>query len=115
MPSSSVCAQSTRRRLPDSASKIIFSPEALAELDDIYGYHADVASEAVAGRVTAGLTDRIEILRTNPRLGPVGRLPSGLRVLVQGAYRIYYEPREDHVRIVRILHQSRDENTAFDR
>ena len=82
--------------------KIIFSPQALADLEEAVRYIAQ-DDPAAAVRIGNELIDRVEILENFPLLGaPYPKRP-GVRRLVSRPYLIFYRFREQD-NFVDILH-----------
>ena len=72
--------------------KIIFSPQALADLEEVVR-HIAKDDPATAVRIGNALIDRVEILENFPLLGaPYPKRP-GVRKLVSRPYLIFYRPR----------------------
>ena len=90
--------------------KIIFSPQALADLESAVRFIAEDNPDA-AVRVGNALIDRVAILEGFPLLGsPYPKRP-GVRKLVSRPYVIYYRPRleESCEVILRYWHGARGE------
>lgn len=90
--------------------KIIFSPQAIADLESAVRFIAKDNPDA-AVRVGNALIDRVSILENFPLVGsPYPKRP-GVRKLVSRPYIIYYRPRleEDCVDILRYWHGARTE------
>jgi toxin ParE1/3/4 len=90
--------------------KIIFSPQAIADLESAVRYIAQ-DKPAAAVRVGHALIDRVSILESFPLIGsPYPKRP-GVRRLVSRPYVIFYRPRlkEDCVDILRYWHAARGE------
>jgi plasmid stabilization system protein ParE len=90
--------------------KIIFSPHAVADLEEVVRYIAK-DDPATAVRVGNELIDRVAILENFPLLGaPYPKRP-GVRKLVSRPYLIFYRPRleENSVDILRYWHGARTE------
>ena len=89
--------------------KIVFSPQALADLETVVRYIAR-ENPAAAVRVGNSLIDRVAILENFPMIGPQYRKRPGVRLLVSRPYVIYYRPRlaENCVDILRYWHGSRE-------
>jgi toxin ParE1/3/4 len=89
--------------------RILRTPDALQDLDDIWDYIAQ-DSVTAADKLLDQLQGRFEVLAANPELGELQPL------LVDGTYRrfcfrkyvIYYHPLEDGIVLVRVLHGSRE-------
>ncbi len=85
--------------------KIIFSPQAIADLEEVVR-HIARDDPATAARIGNALIDRVEILENFPLLGaPYPKRP-GVRKLVSRPYLIFYRPRlgKDYVDILRYWH-----------
>lgn len=85
-----------------------YVPRAERDLDEIWLYIAETSVER-ADAFVDDLTDRIALLGHHPSIGPERpELGSGYRCLPVGDYVAYYRITERAVRIVRVLHGSRD-------
>ena len=85
--------------------KIIFSPQAIADLEGVVR-HIARDDPVTAVRIGNALIDRVEILENFPLLGaPYAKRP-GVRKLVSRPYLIFYRFREqnDAVDILRYWH-----------
>ncbi len=90
--------------------KIIFAPQAIADLEEVVRYIAK--DDAVAAeRVGLALIDRVAILENFPLLGSPYAKRAGIRRLVSPPYIIFYRPkvREGRVDILRYWHAARGE------
>ena len=90
--------------------KIIFSPQAIADLESAVRFIAKENPDA-ALRVGNALIDRVAILENFPLLGsPYPKRP-GVRKLVSRPYIIFYRPRleENCLDILRYWHGARGE------
>lgn len=90
------------------------SPQAEADLDDIWTYYA--RRDAVeADLFTYQILERCLLLASQPLMGRERpELADGLRSLALGKYVIFYRLHSNGVEIVRILHGSRDLEGLFD-
>ena len=90
--------------------KIIFSPQAIADLEEVVRHIAK--DDAVAAiRIGNALIDRVEILENFPLLGaPYSKRPD-VRKLVSRPFLIFYRARleENSVDILRYWHGARTE------
>jgi toxin ParE1/3/4 len=101
----------TQRRLP---LRLEFTPLAIQDLGDIWLYHAESRGPDIADEIVEDLSDRIDILRTNPLIGPRRHeIADGLRMLVVGNYLAFYMVRSTTINVVRILHGARDIKTIM--
>ncbi|HEX5399272.1 MAG TPA: type II toxin-antitoxin system RelE/ParE family toxin [Verrucomicrobiae bacterium] len=90
--------------------KIIFSPQAIADLEAAVRFIA-VDNPEAAIRVGNGLIDRAAILQNFPLVGSAYPKRPGVRKLVSQPYLIFYRFRETEsvVDILRYWHGSRGE------
>jgi plasmid stabilization system protein ParE len=70
-------------------NQIILAPEAEQDLDEIVAYIAK-DNPAAAEKFGIRLIERVELLKSFPRLGRVVRGRRGERVLVEGSILIFY-------------------------
>lgn len=84
------------------------------DLKEIWAYVAESNPEA-ANRLIKEITRRFAILRDHPHVGrEQDKLLVNLRSLVVKNYLIFYQPFEDGVEILRVLHGSRDIGSIFE-
>lgn len=90
--------------------KIIFAPQAIADLEQAVQYIARDNPEA-AIRMGMGLIDRVAILEHFPLIGSPYPKRFGVRKLVARPYIIFYraKPKENYVEILRYWHGARGE------
>lgn len=87
-----------------------FSPEALADLQDIWAYIASDNLRA-ADKLEEAIYAACELLAKNPRLGHKRSDLTDEPVLfwpVRGHYWVIYYAKKQPIKIIRILHGSRD-------
>ncbi len=83
------------------------------DLRRIWAYVAEQNAEA-ASKLIKEITGKFAFLRDYPQLGrEQDRLLVNLRSFVVKGYFIFYQPFEDGVEILRVLHSSRDIETIF--
>ncbi|MFS8085754.1 MAG: type II toxin-antitoxin system RelE/ParE family toxin, partial [Acidobacteriota bacterium] len=88
---------------------------AIGDLHDIWSHVAQNDAEA-ASRLVKEIMRRFSLLRNNPLLGrQQDQLLVNLRSFTVKGYLIFYQPSEDHVDILRVLHGSRDVEAIFER
>jgi toxin ParE1/3/4 len=94
--------------------KIIFAPQAIADLAEIASYIAKDNPEA-AERVGLSLIDRVTILENFPLIGAPYLKRPGVRKLVSKPFLIFYRahPEEGRVDILRYWHGAQ-EKPSFD-
>jgi addiction module RelE/StbE family toxin len=90
--------------------KIIFSPQALADLEEVVRHIAKDNPET-AQRIGNSLIDRVVILENFPLIGSVDSKRPGVRKLVSRPYIIFYRfrPKTGSVDILRYWHGARRE------
>lgn len=85
-----------------------------ADLLEIWAYVAEHNTEA-ANKLIKEITRKFTTLRDYPHIGrEQDRLLVNLRSLVVSGYFIFYQPLDDRIEIVRVLHSSRDIEGVFD-
>jgi toxin ParE1/3/4 len=88
-------------------ARITRSKLARADLRDIWLYVAQNSAEA-ADRVLDRIHRVVEMLAENKLLGEEqNELRKGLRRFVAGNYLVFYQPTDEGIRVVRILHAAR--------
>jgi toxin ParE1/3/4 len=92
------------------------SPEAEAELDDIWWYIVQGSGSVdVAKRVVAPITERFHLLAAFPHLGRArDDLHPGLRGFTVGDYLIIYKLEREDVLILHVVHGRRDIEALLD-
>ena len=95
--------------------KIIFAPQAIADLAEIVSYIAKDNPEAAEG-FGHGLIDRVTILENFPLIGAPYSKRSGVRKLVSKPFLIFYRahPKEGRVDILRYWHGAQEKPPFFD-
>jgi toxin ParE1/3/4 len=98
-------------------SRYVIAPNAREDLAAIWDYIALEKDRPLAARrQLQRLRDRFATLAANPLLGEVrDDLRAGLRVFSADRYVICYDPIEDGVEIVAVLHGARDIESIFRR
>src|SRR5665213_2638471 len=88
--------------------KIIFSPQAIADLAGVVR-HIAKDDPVTAMRIGNALIDRVEILENFPLIGSPYPKSPGVRKLVSRPYLIFYRPRLEKfcVDILRYWHSAR--------
>jgi len=87
--------------------KIIWSPEACADLDRIFDTLLAQQPSLAAG-ILDRIEGRVEALRDHPGLGRPGRVAGTRELVVSGLpYLIPYRVRAGRVEIVRVFHAAR--------
>ena len=94
---------------------VVFTPEAEAQLVELYGYIAAAASPEIAARLTDGIVTYCESLSTFPNRGNRREdIRPGLRVT---SYRkrvaIAFDVDEDQVNIIGVFYGGQDYESAL--
>ncbi|MCQ2491094.1 MAG: type II toxin-antitoxin system RelE/ParE family toxin [Ruminococcus sp.] len=94
-------------------NKIVYSPKARNDLDEIWTYISEKLLNPSAAEATVnGILDTIDTLQAQPEIGkPLyfsSDLFSGYRFLVYKNYLAFYRTSEDTVYIDRIIYGKRD-------
>lgn len=94
-------------------NKIVYSPKALEDLDDIWEYISnDFENVDVANNVVDKILEEIVDLKDYPKLGPElifeDNINSGYRFLICKPYIAFYHLGDSNVMIDRVLHEKRD-------
>lgn len=85
------------------------SREADRDLEDIFDYTVREFGINQAIAYVSGFEEVFISLTANPELGRKrDEIRNGLRSIVKGSHTIFYRVLRSHIRIVRILHGSRD-------
>jgi toxin ParE1/3/4 len=101
---------------------IVYTRRAEDELRAIWRYFAeDNDNELAADRILLAISEKIDLLRVHPRLGPRrSDIAKGARLLVEGHFLILYEMQPDTdegsvetVEIISIVDGRRDLNELF--
>ncbi|HEY0077721.1 MAG TPA: type II toxin-antitoxin system RelE/ParE family toxin [Pyrinomonadaceae bacterium] len=84
------------------------------DLKEIWSYVAEYNEEA-AGKIIREITGRFSVLRDRPQLGrKQDELLVNLRSFVVKNFLIFYQPVEDGIEVLRVLHASRDIESIFE-
>lgn len=84
------------------------------DLKDIWAYVAQHNTEA-AGKLIKEITKKFAVLRDYPQAGrEQHNLLINLRSLAVKDYIIFYQPSENGIEILRVLHGSRDVDRVFE-
>jgi toxin ParE1/3/4 len=93
---------------------IIWSPEAQADLSEIWDYYAERAGRRRADNIVRGISDALRLMEDQPFAGRArDAVRPGLRSITARSYVIFYRMRDDVGEIVRILHGRRDLDDIF--
>jgi toxin ParE1/3/4 len=97
-----------RRRL------IVWSPEAEADLTDIWSYYAEAAGRRAADTIIRAIGEACQMLEEHPLAGPTrDEIRPGLRSALASPYVVFYQVIGEAAQIVRILDGRRDVDEIF--
>jgi toxin ParE1/3/4 len=96
--------------------KLVYSRQAVADLEAIASYYSANASPAIASSVERRIIDVIERIRRTPDAAPRVAQRSQVRAIavIRYPFRIFYRPRGDAIEILHIRHTSRRPLTDAD-
>lgn len=94
-------------------NKLLYSPEALNDLEEIWAYvNNELKNPAAAQKIVSDTLDTIDKLRDFAEIGPplfsITEFESDYRLLVCGKYVTFYRVNGDDVHIDRVLYGRRD-------
>ena len=95
-------------------ARLILSRRSKVDLLQIWNYLAENASLETADRIVRFLYDRCDFLAKTPGLGQLQpSLGDGIRTFSARKYVIFFERQSDGIRVLRIVHGSRDWEQLF--
>jgi toxin ParE1/3/4 len=98
----------------DPRRSIVWSPDALADLSEIWNYYAKVASRHTADKIVREIGEMCRLLEDNPFAGRArDELRSGLRSIAARPHVVFYRVSNDAPEIVRVLDGRRDLDEIF--
>ena len=103
-PSRLVCTADT----PVEMTRILYSPLAEADFEDIWLFTAQRWSTEQAVACTTGLINAVHQLARVDRTGRPVSIAEGMQKYLSGRHVIYFRRTEEDLVVVRILHQSMD-------
>ncbi len=90
------------------------SDKADADLEEIFDYTEQEHGTGQAIRYVSAFQEAFDLLVENPEIGRVRReIRPGLRSVLKDQHAVFYRVLTDRVRIVRVLHGSRDVPLLF--
>jgi toxin ParE1/3/4 len=94
---------------------LIWSPEAIADLDSIWDFYIDAAGQRTAENIVREIAESCELIEAYPLAGRTrDEVRPGLRSVVCHRNIIFYRVRDDGPEIVRVLDGRRDIAAIFD-
>jgi toxin ParE1/3/4 len=93
---------------------IAWSPEAEADLADIWNYYLEVAGHKVADTIVRSIGEACRMLEEHPLAGrPRDEIRPGLRSALASPYVIFYRVNDGAAQLIRILDGRRDIDEIF--
>jgi toxin ParE1/3/4 len=96
--------------------RIRIAPHARADLDEIWLYIArESNSSSIATRTIASIADKFGLFARFPHLGKSleSDMRPNIRTFPVSSYMIFYSAKQSEIRILRIIHGSRDMQAFF--
>lgn len=94
--------------------RVVWSPRAGGDLNDIWRYFARVASVDIADKLLREIAAAGKRLAERPLIGrPRDEVVPGLRSLLVHPYSVFYRVSDYRVEIARVLHERRSLAAAF--
>lgn len=94
--------------------QLIWSPEAIADLQAIWDFYVEAAGQRTAEKIVREVAETCAILKQHPLVGRMrDEVRPGLRSMVSHPNVIFYRVRNDIPEIVRVLDGRRDIETIF--
>lgn len=95
-------------------ARVIITPLAQEDLTEIWEYVAEADAER-ADKLLDRLNEKCLLLAAHPAMGRARHeLLVDLRSFAIGNYVIFYQPLDDGIEVLRVLHGSRDVPEIFD-
>jgi len=93
---------------------INWSPEALADLSEIWNYYAKVAGRHAADKIAREIDEACRLLEDHPFAGRArNEVRPGLRSIAANPYVVFYRVTNDVAETVRVLDGRRDLDEIF--
>jgi toxin ParE1/3/4 len=98
----------------DRRRPIVWSPDALADLSQIWNYYAKVASQPTADKIVREIGEACRLLGDHPFAGRVrNEVRPGLRSIAAPPHVVFYRVNDDIAEIIRVLDGRRDLDEIF--
>jgi toxin ParE1/3/4 len=93
---------------------VIWSSDALADLDEIWTHYAQIASRGMADKTLRKIQEAVRLLASHPFAGRSrDEIRLGLRSVVASPHIIFYRVKDDTAEIVRVLDGRQDIEEIF--
>lgn len=99
-----------------TSGRLLWSPEADADLTTIWDYYANVAGRRTADKIVKAIGEAVRLLEDHPYGGRVrDEVRPGLRSIATSPHVIFYRVGPDEIaQIIRVIDGRRDIDAAFD-
>ncbi len=93
---------------------VIWSPEALDDIDQLWDYYTEVAGGGTADRILRQIGQAVAVIEDFPHAGRArDEIRSGLRSLAVAPQVVFYRLKDDRAEIVRVLDGRQDIEAIF--
>jgi toxin ParE1/3/4 len=93
---------------------VIWSPDARADLSEIWDYYVGVAGRHTADGIVRGITEACTLLEEHPFAGRArNEVRPSLRSMAASPHVVFYRVHDDVAEIVRVLDGRRDLDEVF--
>jgi plasmid stabilization system protein ParE len=93
---------------------VIWSPESLADLDEIWNYYLQIAGRNTADKIVREIGEAIHLLEDHPSGGRSrNEVRPGLRSVVARPHIVFYRVKDAAAEIVRVLDGRQDIHEIF--
>jgi len=93
---------------------VIWSPEALDDIDQLWDYYAEAAGAGTADRILRQIGKAVALLEDFPLAGRArNEIRAGLRSLAAAPQIVFYRLKDDRTEIVRVLDGRQDIEAIF--
>jgi toxin ParE1/3/4 len=100
--------------MPEHKSPVIWSPEALNDIDHLWDYSANIAGSATADKILREIGEVIAVIDDFPLAGRSRKeIRTGLHSLSAGSQIVFYRLKDGRPEIVRVLDGRRDIDEVF--
>ncbi|MBV9562775.1 MAG: type II toxin-antitoxin system RelE/ParE family toxin [Bradyrhizobium sp.] len=100
--------------MTECESPVVWSPEALDDINHVWDYYANVAGRTSADKILRDIAKVVAMLRDFPRAGRArDEIRNGLRSLSINTQIVFYRLKDDRPQIVRVLDGRQDLDEVF--
>lgn len=93
---------------------VIWSPEAVEDIDRLWDYYADAAGTGTADKILRAIGKAVTLIEDFPFAGRArDEIRSGLRSLAAAPQIVFYRLKDDRAEIVRVLDGRQDIEAIF--